>query len=612
VSRFAASALLSALGVVVPAAGVLGQQADPPPEAQVRPRFDTSVGVTRIKAAVLSESGEPIGGLGPGDFRVWENEVEQDVSLVLDPVRFGLDVALVLDFSTSVARDWSEEAARAAAHDFLDRLGGDDCVFLLPFNSSVGPGTWGTPGDVFLRAAVDRQEFVSNTRLYDAVLVAHDALDQRRPDSASAAAEELDATLYGTWMEPVEDASCGEPLSPEEALERRAALVVLTDGEDSGSRASYADALMASWRSEVPVFALGVGMAAQPLRYRGTAASASMRLRGASRQMDRQRFEAVRALQDQLREIARVSGGQLVLQEDLAKGYGQTLGLLRGYYVLAYPSPDGSGEGWQELKVELVGRRGDVIVQPGVYRASTTHIGAVNVLREASVKFQLGQFEEALADFDHVSRFNPDIGAPFFGRGLVLEKLGRDEEARDSYLRSLHQHPGAPSTHARLAATNVRLGDYAAAWDHAIRAHVAGYDQRDRFAQLAALAEPPADMRERLESPVVYITRPPAPELEAQLALKDVSHALLAGLDARNMLAATNVASAADFTLTVWVRKFDGRKLSSRLVVFDLAERRRHEIGLVIEDVADSRSVWVAVGAALVDADEWIQKQHSR
>ena len=27
------------------------------------------------------------------------------------------------------------------------------------------------------------------------------------------------------------------------------------------------------------------------------------------------------------------------------------------------------------------------------------------------------------------------------------------------------------------------------------------------------------------------------------------------------MLAATNVASAADFTLTVWVRKFDGRKL---------------------------------------------------
>ena len=59
------------------------------------------------------------------------------------------------------------------------------------------------------------------------------------------AAEELEDTLYGTWMEPIEDASCGEPLSPEEALERRAALVVLTDGEDSGSRASYADAAAA-------------------------------------------------------------------------------------------------------------------------------------------------------------------------------------------------------------------------------------------------------------------------------------------------------------------------------------------------------------------------------
>ncbi len=62
----------------------------------------------------------------------------------------------------------------------------------------------------------------------------------------------------------------------------------------------------------------------------------------------------------------------------------------------------------------------------------------------------------------------------------------------------------------------------------------------------------------------------------------------------------------------MWVRKFDGRKLSSRLVVFDLSERRRHEIGLVIDDVADVRGVWVAVGGALAKAGEWILKQHSR
>lgn len=576
-------------------------------EQDKRPRFEISVGMTRIKAAVIDADGEPVAGLGPSDFRVWENGVEQEVVLVLDPIRFSLDVALVLDFSASIQRDWSALSARQAAHSFLDQLGADDCVFLLPFNSRVGPGVWGKPDDVMLRAAIDNQGFESYTRLYDAILVAHDALDQRRPDSASAAAAELEDTLYGTWMEPIENASCGEPLDPEEARERRAAMVLLTDGEDSGSRAGYADALMASWRSEVPVFAIGVGQAAQRVRYGG----ATWNRRGIVRRASRQQFEALAVLQDQLREIARVSGGQLILQRDLADGYATTLGLLRGYYVLAYASPDGTKDGWQKLEVKLTEARAEVVVQPGVYRNEDSHVGAVNILREASVKFALGQYEEALADFDHVARFSPDIGAPYFGRALVLEQLGRFAEARDSFARSLELRPGAPATHAKLAEMSLRVGDYAPGWEHAIRAHLGGYSQVEMFEALNKVSEPPEDMRARLVGPVIFFMQPRVPELDAQLALADVTHEFMAGLDTAAMLAITNDARVADFTMSIWVRKLgsDG-KLSARLVLYDIAGSVRREQGLTIEDVRDETAVQAAVSEALDEARDWILDRH--
>jgi VWFA-related protein len=607
---------LTLLVMVAPAVGAPIESGPTGPASGARqeqdavpPRFATSVGMTRVKAAVIDADGEPIGGLGLEDFRIWENGVEQDITLVLDPVRFSLDVALVLDYSASIANDWSAKEARAAAHGFLDRLGSDDCVFLLPFNSNVGPGVWGQPDDVQVRQAVDEQAFELYTRLYDAVLLAHDALDRRRPDSASAAAEELEDTLYGTWMEPITGASCGEPLDPAEARERRAALVVLTDGADSGSRAAYSDALMASWRAEVPVFAMGVGMAAEGVRYRPSATS--LRGRSAQARRSREQFEAISGLQDQLREIARVSGGQLVLQRDLADGYAATLGLLRGYYVLAYASPPEVREGWQEVEVELTAGSGDIVVQPGVYRGSDSHVGAVEILREASVKFTLGQYEEALLDFEHVARFTPDIGAPFFGRGLVLEKLERYDEAAASFTRSLELRPGAPATHAKLAAMAMHTGAHAVAWEHAIRAHVGGYAQVDTFEALQKVSDPPDNIRQRLVGPVVLFMRPRVAELDAQLALTEVSHYILAGLDSDPALAVTNEAAVATFSMNIWVRDLDDDgDLTARLVIHDLATGSRREQGFSIRDVGDPELVQTAVRDALEEARDWIVDRH--
>ena len=58
----------------------------------------------RVKAAVIDDEGNPVAGLSVDDFEVFEDGELRELSLVLDPVEFSMDVALVLDFSVSVAR----------------------------------------------------------------------------------------------------------------------------------------------------------------------------------------------------------------------------------------------------------------------------------------------------------------------------------------------------------------------------------------------------------------------------------------------------------------------------------------------------------------------------
>ena len=599
------------------ARGTFGWNAPHSPPMQQRPSFHVDVGMTRVKVAVVDPDGEPVAGLGPADFRLLEDGVERQVQLVLDPLRFSLDVAMVLDFSNSVRRDWSEVAARRSAHAFLDRLSEDDCVFLLPFHQQVGPGFWGAPGDPALRRVIDEYSFDAYTRLYDAVLVAHDALDRRRPDSASAAAEQLRDTLYDTWMEPVTDAACGEPLSVSEARERRAALVVLTDGEDLGSRASYSDALMASWRSEVPVFAVAVGMAAETAIQRRSSTWASGRsttIGAPSRRvLAREEWENLRTLRVQLGELVRVSGGQLVLQNDLRAGYDATMTLLRSYYVLAYASPTPVQEGWHDLDVELVDDRGEVIVQPGLYRSADSYVSVVGALRRASVAMALGQFSDAAGQFDLAAASGPDIGAPFFGRGLAMEKLARWDEARSAYERSLRSHPGATATHFRLAEVCVELGDYASAWEHAIRAQLGGVDMSELFATLRRRSSAPPEVEQRLAGPVVHLTKPRVPRLEAQVALRDLLHEIATVLDASPPIALTPAVAVADFSIGVWVRKLDDDGgLIARLVVREHASERTHNEPLEIEDIADAELVQQAALEALAGAREWILSRHDR
>jgi hypothetical protein len=86
--------------------------------------------------------------------------------------RAGLDLALVLDTSGSMAADGKLDAAKAAAHSLLDHLSADDRVALVTFDDGVDVLRGYGAVDARIRAMVDGLSPDGATALQDAVLTA--------------------------------------------------------------------------------------------------------------------------------------------------------------------------------------------------------------------------------------------------------------------------------------------------------------------------------------------------------------------------------------------------------------------------------------------------------
>ena len=60
-----------------------------------------------------------------------------------------------------------------------------------------------------------------------------------------------------------------------------------------------------------------------------------------------------------------------------------------------------------------------------------------------------GQLENAIAEFRALLGFNPDYAAAYFHGGQALEKLGRVEEARDTYEKGIQVTSRTGDQHTR-------------------------------------------------------------------------------------------------------------------------------------------------------------------
>ena len=201
---------LSAIAVAVVSVTVQAQDAF---------RFRSGVELVNVTATVTDDNGRFVSGLRKEDFTVFDDGVRQDVTYFSND-RVPVSLGIVLDASGSMTSE-KMAAARAAIDRFIyDLLGADDELFFMEFANNPRITQQWTRDRKMISRAVARVSPSGGTAMYEAV------------------------------ADAIPLASAGE--------NRKKALIVISDGNDTNSDVSVAELRHLIRESEVMVYALGV------------------------------------------------------------------------------------------------------------------------------------------------------------------------------------------------------------------------------------------------------------------------------------------------------------------------------------------------------------------
>jgi Ca-activated chloride channel homolog len=164
-ARFAALCIcLSALGMPLIAQSV-GRVVPQRPPAVVH--VETSL--VSVPVTVHDREGNIVSGLRKDDFRVFEDEVEQEIEGFAS-VETPFHLVLLLDSSRSTV--FRLEEIKQAAIDFVDQLRPQDSVMVISFDDAVEVNAEFTNEHRQLRRAIRNIRSGTSTRIYDAIELA--------------------------------------------------------------------------------------------------------------------------------------------------------------------------------------------------------------------------------------------------------------------------------------------------------------------------------------------------------------------------------------------------------------------------------------------------------
>lgn len=190
-----------------------------------QPVFKSDIDLVTVSVNVTNRSRtQHIDGLGIGDFRIFEDGVRQELSLV-SRERRPVSVCIVVDASGSMAQDFKTNLAVRSGEEMVRRLEADDEAAIVVFRASsevVMPWT---------RTAEIKQ--------------------------------------FNWQLIPSGDTSLNDGLRLglkllEGARNPRRAILLITDGFENSSRQSLASVVTTRRQSEAIVYAFGIGAMAQP------------------------------------------------------------------------------------------------------------------------------------------------------------------------------------------------------------------------------------------------------------------------------------------------------------------------------------------------------------
>lgn len=185
--------------------------------AAQQPTFRSGTQTVPLYITVTDAAGRLVPDLTKENFQVFDNQQPQEISLFDNTVR---PITAVVMLDTSGSMTLNLEFVKQAAEQFVIRLLPDDRAMVGAFNDKVEFGATDFTNDRDdLAHAIQELDFGNATRLWDAV-------------DASLAA------LSG--------------------VEGRRVILVFTDGDDTGSRASLSNVIDRARADEVMIYAIGL------------------------------------------------------------------------------------------------------------------------------------------------------------------------------------------------------------------------------------------------------------------------------------------------------------------------------------------------------------------
>ena len=309
----------------------------PPDQQEVDPEDVISVNTAEVSlpVTVRDSAGFLVNDLTRRDFRVLEDGVEQplsDFSLRKVPV----DVALIVDASSSVADNLDD--FRIAAEGFASHLAADDRVSLIQFDDHVVMLQDWTGNLVQLRRALRRIVPGMFTRFHDAMLLA--SRDQApRPNA-------------------------------------RHAIIVLTDGIDSGRGSTFDAALRAALQGQTTVYVVSnteIERARKQEELSTLLSGSESAVRFNQLHIDDLRLGlvALKESEQNLEQLTAATGGRLYKPasfNDLERTYAEVADELRHQYTLYYSPLNTKRDGqFRRVRVETAIRTHQVAARIGYY-----------------------------------------------------------------------------------------------------------------------------------------------------------------------------------------------------------------------------------------------------
>jgi Ca-activated chloride channel family protein len=315
--------------VLFSAAAVATAQSQNPPkptpqkdEQEIDQDDVISVSTTEVllPVTVRDQSGRLVSDLTRKNFRVFENGIEQplsDLSLRQVPV----DVVLMIDASSSAANNLDD--FRVAAEGFAAHLDAEDRISLIQFDDRVALLQDWTRSQVQLHRALKRIAPGMFTRFHDAVLLA--SRDQ-----------------------------LARPMA-------RHAVIVLTDGIDSGRGSTFDAALRAALQSQTAIYVVSNTQIERSAKQEEL--SLLLSANDSVRKFNQLRIDDLRlglaaldASEQNLEQLTAATGGRLYKPasfRDLERTYAEVADELRHQYALYYsplnPKKDGQ---FRRVRVE--------------------------------------------------------------------------------------------------------------------------------------------------------------------------------------------------------------------------------------------------------------------